>query len=94
MRPLLWVSKNLKKLASALADMGHSVSPNTVRKLLASELGTNVAKYGALSNDEGYIEIARTLASPPQGGEFRLRWRERGMGLSFRLPAIPGLAPD
>jgi hypothetical protein len=39
MRPLLWVSKSLKKLASALADMGHSVSPNTVRKLLTDELG-------------------------------------------------------
>jgi hypothetical protein len=38
MRPLLWVSKSLKKLASALTDMGHSVSPNTVRKLL-TELG-------------------------------------------------------
>jgi len=38
MRPLLWVSKSLKKLASALVDMGHSVSPNTVRKLL-TELG-------------------------------------------------------
>jgi DNA-binding transcriptional ArsR family regulator len=39
MRPLLWVSKSLKKLASALADMGHAVSPNTVRKLLVTELG-------------------------------------------------------
>jgi hypothetical protein len=33
-RPLLWVSKSLDKLASALADMGHSISPNSVRKLL------------------------------------------------------------
>ena len=35
MRPLLWVSKSLDKLASALATMGHSVSPNSVRKLRA-----------------------------------------------------------
>jgi hypothetical protein len=34
MRPLLWVSKSLDKLASALAAMGHSISPNSVRKLL------------------------------------------------------------
>jgi Rhodopirellula transposase DDE domain len=34
MRPLLWVSKSLDKLASALASMGHSISPNSVRKLL------------------------------------------------------------
>jgi hypothetical protein len=38
MRPLLWVSKSLDKLASALAAMGHSISPNGVRKLL-TEIG-------------------------------------------------------
>ena len=38
MRPLLWVSKSLRKLAAALADKGHSACPNTVRKLL-SQLG-------------------------------------------------------
>jgi hypothetical protein len=38
MRPLLWVSKSLDKLASALVAMGHAVSPNSVRKLL-TEMG-------------------------------------------------------
>lgn len=33
-RPLLWVSKSLDKLALALVDMGHAISPNSVRKLL------------------------------------------------------------
>jgi hypothetical protein len=33
-RPLLWVSKSLDKLASTLTGMGHSISPNSVRKLL------------------------------------------------------------
>jgi hypothetical protein len=33
-RPLLWVSKSLEKLAAALRDMGHTVSANTVRRLL------------------------------------------------------------
>jgi hypothetical protein len=33
-RPLLWVSKSLDKLALALAEMGHSISANSVRKLL------------------------------------------------------------
>jgi hypothetical protein len=37
-RPLLWVSKSLDKLASALTAMGHSISPNSVRKLL-TEIG-------------------------------------------------------
>jgi len=33
-RPLLWASKSCDKLAAALGDMDHAVSPNTVRKLL------------------------------------------------------------
>jgi hypothetical protein len=37
-RPLLWVSKSLDKLAAGLAEMGHAVSANSVRKLL-TELG-------------------------------------------------------
>ena len=39
MRPLLWVSKSLAKLAAALVGMGHEVSPNTVGKLLREALG-------------------------------------------------------
>jgi two-component sensor histidine kinase len=45
--------------------------------LALNELGTNAAKYGALSNDEGFIEIVWTLAPHPEGREFRLRWHER-----------------
>ena len=37
-RPLLWVSKSLDKLATTLTGMGHAISPNSVRKLLC-ELG-------------------------------------------------------
>jgi hypothetical protein len=33
-RPLLWVSKSLEKLAAALRGLGHTVSANTVRRLL------------------------------------------------------------
>src|SRR5687768_16590684 len=40
MRPLLWVSKSLAQLAAGLRDLGHRVSPNTVRKLLG-QLGYN-----------------------------------------------------
>ena len=38
MRPLLWVSKSLDKLATTLTGMGHAISPNSVRKALC-ELG-------------------------------------------------------
>ena len=37
-RPLLWVSKSLDKLAKALQGMGHAVSANSIRPLLR-ELG-------------------------------------------------------
>ena len=34
MRPLIWVSKSLEKLAVALTEMGHPIGPDTVRKEL------------------------------------------------------------
>ena len=39
MRPLKWVSKSHDKLAAALREAGHKVSPNTVAKLLEEHLG-------------------------------------------------------
>ena len=33
-RPQLWVSKSLDKLALAIGDMGHAISPSSVRKRL------------------------------------------------------------
>jgi hypothetical protein len=38
-RPLKWVSKSPSKLAEALREGGHEVSPNTIAKLLATRLG-------------------------------------------------------
>jgi hypothetical protein len=38
MRPLKWVSKSPTKLAAALRESGHEVSPNTVAKLLETKL--------------------------------------------------------
>jgi len=38
MRPLKWVSKSPAKLAAALNEGGHKVSPNTVAKLLEEKL--------------------------------------------------------
>jgi hypothetical protein len=49
-RRLLWVSKSLDKLAVGLAEMGHAVSPNSVRKLL-TELG--YSRQANRKSDEG-----------------------------------------
>jgi two-component sensor histidine kinase len=40
------------------------------------ELATNAAKYGALSNETGRVEISWTIRNDPQ--EFELRWEEKG----------------
>jgi Rhodopirellula transposase DDE domain len=49
-RPLLWVSKSYDKLASALAGMGHTISANTVRKLL---IGLGFSRQFNRKADEG-----------------------------------------
>ena len=74
-RPLLWVSKSLDKLASALADMGHTVSPNSVRKLL-TELGfsrqaNRKAAEGASHPDRNaqFEHINGKLAAAQAAGE-------------------------
>jgi hypothetical protein len=38
MRPLQWVSKSLDKIVAALGEMGHAISPNSVRRRL-DEMG-------------------------------------------------------
>ena len=49
-RPLLWVSKSLDKLTAALAGMGHTISPNSVRKLLC---GIGYSRQTNRKADEG-----------------------------------------
>lgn len=49
-RPLLWVSKSLDKLAAALTDKGHAISPNSVRKLL---VGLGFSRQSNRKADEG-----------------------------------------
>jgi hypothetical protein len=53
MRALIWVSKSLDKLAAALVDLGHRISPNTVSKLLTGTLG--FSRQGNRKADEGSI---------------------------------------
>ncbi|WP_322514676.1 HWE histidine kinase domain-containing protein [Rhodopseudomonas palustris] len=46
--------------------------------LLLHELTTNAAKYGALANDSGRVQIAWTIEDADGEAELRLRWRESG----------------
>lgn len=42
------------------------------------ELATNALKYGALSNDEGFVEIHWVVEGQPGSEALRLNWSERG----------------
>ena len=44
MRPLMWVSKSREKLAAALREMGHTISANSIPKLLG------ILKYSRQTN--------------------------------------------
>jgi hypothetical protein len=74
-RPLLWVSKSLDKLALALADMGHAISPNSVRKLLTqlgfSRQANRKAAEGASHPDRNaqFEHINDKLAAAQTAGE-------------------------
>lgn len=46
--------------------------------MMFHELASNAAKYGALSNDAGHVDIVWRTESGSQGEQLRLTWRERG----------------
>ena len=56
MRPLIWVSKSLEKLAAALTEMGHPIGPDTVRKELV-KLG--FSRQSNRKADEGSHHLDR-----------------------------------
>ncbi|WP_245435368.1 sensor histidine kinase [Microvirga calopogonii] len=70
------------------------VSPRMVLSLSMAlyELATNAAKYGALSNDNGEVDIVWDLQSPSPDSEEQqlvLSWRERG-GPTVKPPTHKG----
>jgi len=46
--------------------------------LALHELATNAAKYGALSNESGRVEIFWMIARDGKGNILRFKWKERG----------------
>ncbi|WP_022681685.1 response regulator [Sphingobium bisphenolivorans] len=84
-----WQSASLSQLVQDQLDLGTldegrctisgppiELPPNLALHLalILHELGTNAAKYGALSNDAGHVYIDWT----PSEGRLQLNWRESG----------------
>jgi PAS domain S-box-containing protein len=53
------------------------------------ELTTNAARYGALSTEQGRLEVAWRLATDDPEAALRLEWRERG-GAPVAIPGSDG----
>ncbi len=89
-RPLLWVSKSLDKLAAALTGMGHAVSANSVRKLLC-ELGfsrqaNRKAEEGSRHPDRNAqfdYTNAQALAAQAKPARYLRGYEEEGTGRQF-----------
>lgn len=57
--------------------------------LILHELGTNAAKYGALSQPEGRVHVSWRVDDGEKGRRVRLRWQEQG-GPAIAPPAEKG----
>ena len=71
MRPLIWVSKSMEKLAATLTAMGHSISADTVRKELV-KLG-----FSRQSNRKAEEGANIPTATPSSNTSTRKSWRPR-----------------
>jgi hypothetical protein len=104
MRPLIWVSKSMEKLAAALTEMGHPIGADTVRKELVrlgfaarfasgSVLLTRGKAEVQLGNCEQRIDATRRGALDPS---YRHKCCVRGVSPEPARPAtgIPDETPD
>jgi two-component sensor histidine kinase len=81
-----YVRRGRSRIRARGPEFNLGAKPALAFGLALHELGTNAAKYGALSNNHGYVEISWTIH---QGREFRLRWHERD-GPPVSLPSRTG----
>jgi PAS domain S-box-containing protein len=71
---------NPARVRCKLDGEGIRVGPKYAVSLLMAfhELATNAAKYGALANDTGCIEVRWSLTQPPRAPALAIQWREIG----------------
>nr|WP_281352067.1 PAS domain S-box protein [Microvirga makkahensis] len=62
--------------------------------LAIHELATNAVKYGALSAEQGRIEVEWTIEESPEQPRLVLRWTETGVRLSGEKPTRRGFGTE
>lgn len=88
-----WKSADLRSLVEQAIEAYKLDNPEAIRidgetaeltsrqglglSLMLHELGTNAAKYGALSKRDGWLSISWRIEDTAQGRLMRLQWRER-----------------
>lgn len=70
-------------------DVSLSAQQGQILSLALHELTTNAAKYGALSNGTGKVEVSWTTVSEREENLLRLKWRETG-GPAVAAPVRQG----
>jgi two-component sensor histidine kinase len=90
LKVLNWSHANLSEVVrSALAPFGDRAMIDGVGVMVGAqharsfslalhELATNAAKYGALSNDSGKVEILWTIARDGKDKRLKFKWKETG----------------
>jgi two-component sensor histidine kinase len=74
------------RIRVAVPRMGVGEAAATTLALVIHELATNSVKYGALSSDEGTLDVSGAL----DGDEIRIVWMERGGPDVVRPAAVNG----
>ncbi len=67
-----------KRIATRGPDAQIDPSKALLLSMAIHELGTNAAKYGALSNDSGTVDLAWTMSALAEGRHLTFVWREEG----------------
>ncbi len=72
------------RIRVSVPRMGVGENSATTLALVIHELATNSVKYGALSSDEGTLDLSGSL----EGEDLSIVWMERG-GPTIDIPAAP-----
>src|SRR5271157_5675450 len=84
MRPLIWVSKSMEKLAATLTEMGHPISADTVRKELG-KLG--FSRQSNRKADEGATTTGDLRRHQEKGADRQLQERRNRLSPERRATA-------